>query len=98
MDGDEAFYFLHQEGYLKGEELTHEDGFNLAGKDDFIEEVLEEIERELTVSKVKRDKFWFTGLDIAAVGDEIEISMDDYEQIMRDIKDIRKADQDKELS
>ena len=37
IDGDEAFYFLHEGGYLRGAVLTHVDDFNLAGDDYFIE-------------------------------------------------------------
>ena len=54
MDGDEAFYFLHEEGHLRGAVLTHVDNFNLASDDDFIKKFLHQVERELTVSKVKR--------------------------------------------
>ena len=52
----------------------HVNDFNLAGDDDFIEKVLEKVERELTVSKVERDKFCSTRLGVAAVEDKIEVS------------------------
>ena len=77
--------------------LTHVDDFNLAGDDDLVEKVLEQIERELTVSKVKRDRFGFTGLDVAAVEDVIEVLMNDYMQGWKDIKEIQKAKRDEEL-
>ena len=53
MEGDEAFYYLHKDGILRGAVITHMDDFNLAGKDDLIEEVLEIVDKELTVSKIE---------------------------------------------
>ena len=55
------------------------------------------MEQKLTVSKVERDKFCFTGLDVTAAEDGIEVSMNDYIQSLKDINDIHKADYDKEL-
>ena len=55
MEGDEAFYYHHDdEGYLKGTIITHVDDFTIAGTVSFIEEVLDMIERELTISKIER--------------------------------------------
>ena len=67
MEGDEAFYYLHKDEILRGAIITHIDDFTLAGTPDFIKEVLEMVERELTVSKVEKDNFRFTGLDISTV-------------------------------
>ena len=63
MEGDKAFYYLHRDGILKGAMMTHIDNFTLAGMTDLIQEVLEMVERELTVSKVEKDNFRFRGLD-----------------------------------
>ena len=98
MDGDEAFYYLHEDGNLKGAVLMHVDDFNLAGTDKFVEEVLEIVDQQLTVSKVERDKFRFTGLSINVMEDGIEVDMDDYMNSLKDIKDIRKAERDEELT
>ena len=98
MDGDEAFYFLHKNGQLQGAVLTHVDDFNLAGTDEFVAEVISKVEKQLTVSKVEKDKFWFTGLDVCTVGDGIQISMEDYVQSLEDVQNIRKAERDEELS
>ena len=57
MDGDEAFYYLHENGNLKGAVFTHVDDFNLAGTDKFVEEVLEIVDQQLTVSKVRKTSF-----------------------------------------
>ena len=50
------------------------------------------------MSKVEKDKFRFTGLDVCTVGDGIQISMEDYIQSLEDIKNIRKAEREEELS
>ena len=78
MEGDEAFYYLHQDGELMGAVITHVDDFTLAGTEDFIREVLETISRELTVSKIEKDNFRYTGIDVSTTDDGIEIQMEDY--------------------
>ena len=45
-----------------------------------------------------RDNFRFTGLDISTVKDGIEIEMADYVDSLKDIKEIRKADKDDNLT
>ena len=52
MEGDEVFYYLHRDGELIGTIITHVDNFTLAGTEAFINEVLETVSRELTVSKI----------------------------------------------
>lgn len=40
MIGDEAFYYLHQDGKLQGAILTHVDDFTVARTEDFEEKIL----------------------------------------------------------
>ena len=77
IDGDEAFNFLNKDSNLLGAILTHVDDFNVAETDEFIENVINIVERELTVSKIEKDVFQFTGLDIMVVEYGIKIFMDD---------------------
>ena len=98
MEGDEAFYYLHQDGELLGAVITHVDDFTLAGTESFIKEVLETISRELTVSKIEKDKFRYTGIDVSAVDDGIEVQMEDYLDSLEEIKEIQKADRDEDLT
>ena len=56
------------------------------------------VEQELTVSQVEKDKFCFSGLDVNAVEDYIKISMNDYMQSLKDIKEIHNVDHDEKLS
>ena len=43
------------------------DDFNLAKTDEFIEKVISVIEEDMTVSKIEKDVFRFTGLDVKVV-------------------------------
>ena len=58
--------------------ITHVDDFTLAGTEDFIKEVLETVSREHTISKIERDSFRYTGIDVKTFEDGIEIEMEDY--------------------
>ena len=78
--------------------ITHVDNFTLAGTDVFIKELLETISRELTISKIERDNFCFTGMDISTVKDGLKIAMEDYVNSLDEIKVIRKADRDGDLT
>ena len=98
LEGDKAFHYLHQDGNLIGGVITHVDDFTLAGTDAFIKEVLETISRELTISKIERDNFRNTGIDISIVKDGFEIAMEDYVDSLDEIKEIRKADRDHYLT
>ena len=98
MEGDEAFYYVHRDGELIGVVITPVDDFTLAGTEDFIKEVLETVARELTVSKIERDSFRYTGIDVSAVDNGIEIEMEDYVVSLEDVQEIRKADRDESLT
>ena len=75
LEDDKAFYYLHRDGNLIGGVITNVDDFKLAGTDAFIKEVLETISRELTISKIERDNFHYTGMDISTVKDGFKIAM-----------------------
>ena len=47
---------------------------------------------------MKKNKFRFTGLDISTVEDGIEIVVADCMDSLRDIKEIRKAEKDNDLT
>ena len=83
IDGDEAFYYLNLDGNLHGAVTTHVDDFNLAGTHVFVEKVISMVE-ELTVSKVEKDVFRFTGLDMKVATDGIKILMENYSQSLKD--------------
>ena len=85
MEGDKDFYYLHQDGELIGVVITHVDNFTLAGTEEFIKKVLETISRELTVSKIEKDNFRYTRIDVFTTNDGIEIQMEDYVESLEDM-------------
>ena len=56
------------------------------------------INEELTVSKIEKDAFRYTGIDVKAIEDRIEIQMEYYIESLEEVKEIRKADRDEELT
>merc|ERR1712126_518522 len=77
---------------------SHVDDFNIAGDDEFVERIVNGISNKFTVSKVERDVYRFTGLDVKAGNGKIEVSMEDYANLVEEIKEIRKADRDEKLT
>ena len=65
---------------------THVDDFSLAGTEELLDTITEEVKRTLDVSKIEDGKFRFTGIDIEQVGDRIELSMDEYAESLEDIQ------------
>ena len=98
MDGDEAFYYLHQDGELMCAVIIHVDDSTLAGTKEFNNKVLEVISRELMVSKIERDSFIYTGIDVSTTDDGIYISIEDYVKSLEEVNEIRKADQEDKLT
>ena len=98
MEGDEAFYYLHQDRELMGAVIMDVDDFTLAGTEDFIKEVSETISRELTVSKIERDRFRYTGINVSVVDDIIEIQIEGNVDSPEEVKEILKADRDKDVT
>ena len=84
--GDEALYYKHNEnGDLIGLLSTHVDDFSLAGTEEFLSSVTEEIGKSLDISKVEDGSFRFTGIDVEQFHDRIELSMDDYAASLEDV-------------
>ena len=77
---------------------THVDDFTLAAKEAFVNEVIETVSQQLTVSKIERDNFLYTGIDMKTVDDGIEIEMKDYVDSLEEVKEIRKANRDDPLT
>ena len=98
MEGDEVFYYLHRNGDLIGTVITHVDDFTLAGTEAFVNEVIETVSRELTVSKIERDNFRYIGIDVKTVDDGIKIEMKDYVDSLEEVKEIRKVVRDDPLT
>ena len=66
VPGDEAFYYENMEGRLMVVVLSHVNDFTITGEEEFVERIVKGISDKFTVSKVEKDKFRFTGLDVRA--------------------------------
>ena len=98
MEGDEAVYYLHRDGELIGTVITHVYDFTLAGTEAFVNEVIDTVSKDLIVSKIERDNFRYTRIDMKTVEDGIEIEMQDYVDNLEEVKEIRKAVRDDPLT
>jgi hypothetical protein len=98
VTGDKAFYFCHDDGILVGLILTHVKDFNTAGNRKFIDRIVGLLKMELKVSKIEKNRFRFTGVNIEKTDLGIEISMKDYANSMEMIEDIRAVKADDPLT
>merc|ERR1711954_505073 len=98
LPGDDAVYYEHKNEKLMGLILSHVDDFTIAGNTDFVKRIVTGIKERFTVSKVEEDNFRFTGLDVKTKNGKIEISMKDYADSIKEIKEIRKADRNEKLT
>ena len=98
LPGDEAFYYKNVDGNIHGMVITHGDDFQIAGTDNFVDSLLMKLSSTLTVSKVERSTFRFTGIDVEKVSNGIVFSMEDYAQSIDEIKEIRRVKKDTPLT
>ena len=96
--GDEAFYYKHDGNVLQGMVLTHVDDFGMAGTDEFLDDLEKKIKKTLNVSKVEKDKFRFTGIDVERSAGRIKLSMEDYADSIEEIGEVRAGEKSDELT
>ena len=66
LPGDDAFYYENRNGKLMGLNLSHVDDFTIAGNEEFVRRIVKGISDVFTVSKIEKDEFRLTRLDIKA--------------------------------
>lgn len=88
--GDDALHDENRNGNLLGINLSHVDDFTIAGNEEFLRRIVKGISDRFTVSKIEKDEFRFTGLDIKAKNGRIEISTEGYANTVEEIMEIRK--------
>ena len=98
LQGDNAFYYLHDGESLLGMVLCHVYDFSISGKKTFVEMINGLLRKNFTISRVESSTFRFTGIDIVKTKKEIEVSMEDYAQSIEEIKEIRKAGNNEPLT
>ena len=98
LPGDEAFYYENRDGNLLDVVLSHVDDFTIAGEEEFVKRIVKGVSDKFTVSKVEEDEFRFTGLDVKAKNEKIEVSMEDYASSVEPIVEIRKSERKENLT
>ena len=63
-----------------------------------MERVTKKVSTNLDVSKVEDDRFRYTGIYVEALEDGIQIKMEDFVKSLEEVKEIRRADRNEELS
>ena len=61
------------------------DDFLISGKKKFLDKTVKLVSDELKISKVEKDSFRFTGIDIVKKGQQVEVSMEDYADTIKKI-------------
>ena len=84
IEGDEAFYYRNVDCDFHGTVLNQVDDFELTGISDFLEEIIQVVEKELNISKIEEDRFRYTGLDINVVSENAKS--------LQNITEIRKVE------
>ena len=78
MYEDNAFFYLNKNGTLKAMISSHVDDFEIAAEEEFGLEIIEKIRKHLMISKIEKNEFRFTGVNIKRTDDSIVMSMEDY--------------------
>ena len=60
--------------------------------------IVKGISEKFTVSKVEENRFRFTGLDVKAEKEKIEVSIEDYAKSVEPIEEIRKVDRNEKIT
>ena len=91
MYEDNAFFYLNKNGTLKAMISCHVDDFEIAAEEEFGLEIIEKIRKHLMISKIEKNEFRFTGVDIKRTDDSIVMSMEDYAASLTKIEYFRNA-------
>ena len=64
LPADEPFNYKYEGGQIVGMVIMHVDDFQITGNNNFLRSLEEKLDKLLTFSKVERDMFRFTGIDV----------------------------------
>ena len=98
MYEDNAFFYLNKDEKLLAMISSHVDDFKIASDEEFGLEIIENIRKHLTISKIEKDEFRFTGVDFKRTEESITMSMEDYAASLTKIDHFRDAPKDEELT
>ena len=98
MNEDNAFFFMRKNGELIAMISSHVDDFKIASTNDFGQQIIDNIAKHLTISKVEKDSFRFTGVDFKRTEESITMSMEAYAASITPIEHFRECKKDEELT
>ena len=98
MHEDNAFFYLRQDGELIAMISCHVDDFKIAASEDFGQKIIDAIALHLTISKIEKNKFRFTGVDFHRTDESITISMEAYAHSIEKIEQFRACKKEEELT
>ena len=75
MHEDNAFFYLNKNGKLIAMISSHVDDFKIAAEENMRETIIDKIKEHLTISKVDKNSFRFTGVDFTRTDESITISI-----------------------
>ena len=78
MNEDNALFYIHQSSHLVAMISCHVDNFKIVSSEEYSPKIIDTISKSLTISKIDKDSFRFTGVDFTRTNDSITISMEDY--------------------
>ena len=70
----------------------------MAGTEKFLERITFKVRESLTISKIEKDEYRFTGIDVKKTEAGVIISMEDYANSIEEIAEIGKAKKTEPLS
>ena len=98
MYEDNVFFYLNKNGNLLAMISSHGDDFKIAADEEFRLEIIERIRKHLTISKVEKNEFRFTGVDFKRTETSVTMSMEDYAPSLTKIDHFRVAPKDETLT
>ena len=98
MNEDNAFFYIHQSGHLVAMISCHVDDFKIASDETHGPKIIDTISKTLKISKIYKDKFWFTGVDFSRTDKSITISIEDYAESLTKIDHFRVGPKDDPLT
>ena len=98
VSGDDAFFYLSNNGKLAGLCVLHVHDFLLGGNQYFYSQVKSKLIGKFTFGKIEIEKFKFTGLNVQQTAEGILVDQNEYIQSIKPIKVDKFADKNAKLS
>ena len=98
LSGDDALFYLIEDGKLIGMCNLHVDDFLIGGTPDFLNRIERKLKGRFTFGKIELQKFKYTGLNIEQNEEGIFIDQNEYIQSIKPIEIVKCKDKNEKLS